>query len=170
MTEQKPDTVSVCEREGIELRQRGRSMWGLCPFHDDKNPSMKVDPDRQRFHCFGCGAHGDVIDFIQRLHGFTFKEALLHLGIEPGKPPVVDEKEKRKRELVKAFDRWRRAAYNERCDLVNDVWHVLRGCKDMGEIEKHAPMIHDLSQIQGEIEILSEGTTDEQYAIYSASI
>jgi hypothetical protein len=111
-----------------------------------------------------------VIDFIQRLHGFTFKEALLHLGIEPGKPPVVDPKEKRKRELLRAFDRWRRDAYNERCDLYNDAWHVLRACKTMEEISQHAPILHQLSQIQNEILILSEGDHAEQYELYSASI
>ena len=49
----------------------------VCPFHNDKNPSMKVD---RRFHCFGCQADGDVIDFASRFHGIGAKEAALLLA------------------------------------------------------------------------------------------
>jgi hypothetical protein len=169
MLEGKPDIVIICEQEGIELRQRGRSLWGLCPFHDDRTPSFTVDPEKQRFKCFGCGAGGDVIDFIQRLHSLDFKDALKHLGMTPGKPPQVNPKERRKRELLRDFERWRKDAYTERCDLVNDVWHVLRACTTMEEISHHAPMIHDLSRMQGEIEILSEGSDEQRYELYHAS-
>ena len=168
MTDPKPDILAVLEQEGVALKKRGRSMWGLCPLHDDRTPSFTVDPEKQRFKCFGCGAGGDVIDFIQRLHSLDFKDALKHLGMTPGKPPQVDPRERRKRELLRDFERWRRDAYNERCDLVNDVWRVLRSCKDMGEIEKHAPMIHQLSRIEGEIEILLGGTDEQRYELYRA--
>jgi len=166
----KPDIVTVCEREGIELRQKGRSMWGLCPFHDDMNPSFKVDPVKQRFKCFGCNEAGDVVDFIQRLHGLTFKDALQYLGITPGKPPQVDPEQRRKRELLKGFERWCRDAYNVRCDILNHSWHVLRKCRDMEEISQHAPIIHQLSRIQGEVELLKEGTDEQRFELYSASV
>lgn len=52
-----------------------------CPFHDDKNPSMKVDT---RFHCFGCGADGDVIDFTSRLYNLSSKEAAEKLAQDFG--------------------------------------------------------------------------------------
>ena len=52
-----------------------------CPFHDDKNPSMKVD---QRFHCFGCGEDGDVIDFIAKLFDLSSKEAAEKLAQDFG--------------------------------------------------------------------------------------
>ena len=54
---------------GIEVKRNGMA---CCPFHDDKNPSMKVD---QRFHCFGCGEDGDVIDFTAKLFNLSPKEA-----------------------------------------------------------------------------------------------
>ena len=65
---------SVSTREaaafyGIEVKRNGMA---CCPFHDDKNPSMKVD---QRFHCFGCGEDGDVIDFTAKLFNLSPKEA-----------------------------------------------------------------------------------------------
>jgi hypothetical protein len=58
----------------MKLRRAGRTWIGCCPFHDEKTPSFTVYPDH-RFHCFGCGAHGDVIDFVRRIDGLTFREA-----------------------------------------------------------------------------------------------
>lgn len=74
---------SVSTREaaafyGIEVKRNGMS---CCPFHDDKNPSMKVD---QRFHCFGCGADGDVIDFTAKLFNLSPKEAAEKLAQDFG--------------------------------------------------------------------------------------
>ncbi len=66
------DVVRAC---GVELRPAGHGFLGCCPFHDDTTPSMSVAGVPDRFTCFGCGAHGDVIDFVRRLHGMTFVEA-----------------------------------------------------------------------------------------------
>jgi len=60
---------------GVELRPAGHGFVGCCPFHEDTTPSMSVAGVPDRFTCFGCGAHGDVIDFVRRLHGMTFIEA-----------------------------------------------------------------------------------------------
>ena len=64
-------TRQAAEHYGIRV---GRNGMCVCPFHDDKNPSMKVD---RRFHCFGCQADGDVIDFVSRLENVSLKEAAL---------------------------------------------------------------------------------------------
>lgn len=66
---------------GVELRPAGHGFIGCCPFHDDTTPSMSVAGVPDRFTCFGCGAHGDVIDFVRRLHGMTFVEAARSLTI-----------------------------------------------------------------------------------------
>ena len=66
----------VVAAAGIELRPAGHGFVGRCPFHDDTTPSMSVAGVPDRFTCFGCGAHGDVIDFVQRLHHVTFIEAI----------------------------------------------------------------------------------------------
>lgn len=58
----------------VPLRSRSRKLVGNCPFHEDRTPSFTVYADS--FHCFGCGAHGDVIDFLMRLHGVRLGEAL----------------------------------------------------------------------------------------------
>ena len=67
-------TRQAAESYGIQL---GRNGMACCPFHDDKHPSMKVD---RRFHCFGCQADGDVIDFTARLFGLNKKDAALKLA------------------------------------------------------------------------------------------
>ena len=66
---QSVSTREAAEFYGIKVRRNGMA---CCPFHDDKNPSMKVD---QRFHCFGCGEDGDVIDFTAKLFNLSPKEA-----------------------------------------------------------------------------------------------
>jgi len=70
--------------EHVELRAKGREYVGLCPFHDDKKPSMNVVPAKQIFHCFSCGAGGDVFTFVQDYHKMTFREALKFLAERAG--------------------------------------------------------------------------------------
>src|SRR3990167_9146197 len=55
----KPYILDVVQAEGLELKQRGRSLWALCPFHSEVTPSFCVDQERQHWKCFGCGASGD---------------------------------------------------------------------------------------------------------------
>jgi DNA primase len=69
------DIVDVI-KEHVSLTKRGRTYKGLCPFHDDHNPSMDVDPVKQRFRCWSCGKFGDVITFVQERERVTFREAL----------------------------------------------------------------------------------------------
>jgi hypothetical protein len=60
----------------LELRPSGSALVGLCPFHDDHYPSFAVYSGKGNFHCFGCGAHGDVITFLQRVEHLSFRQAL----------------------------------------------------------------------------------------------
>lgn len=76
----KPNIKSVMENEGIVLIQRGNKHVAHCPFHSEKTPSFMIFDDH--YHCFGCGTHGDGIDFVRELHGLSFPEALEYLGIE----------------------------------------------------------------------------------------
>lgn len=99
MITNKPDIIIVLEREGIELRQRGRLWWSCCPFHDEKTPSFAVNPDRQTFNCFGCDEHGDVVDFIIKRNGVNFKEALKFLGITTGRPAPPDPAVQRRKKI-----------------------------------------------------------------------
>lgn len=70
--------------EHVRLRPRAREYIGLCPFHDDHNPSMTVIPSKQIFHCFVCGKGGDVFTFVQEFHRMEFREALEFLAERAG--------------------------------------------------------------------------------------
>src|SRR6266446_5784277 len=68
----------------VRLIKRGREYVGLCPFHNEKTPSFNVVEDKGFFHCFGCGAHGDVIGFLMQNGGLGFREAVEQLAGEAG--------------------------------------------------------------------------------------
>lgn len=68
----------------VTLKKTGRTWKGLCPFHQEKTPSFTVSPERQTFHCFGCGAGGDVFRFVQEVERLTFPEALRQLAERAG--------------------------------------------------------------------------------------
>lgn len=68
----------------VRLIKRGREFTGLCPFHNEKSPSFTVNDEKGFFHCFGCGAHGDVIGFAMRSGGLAFPEAVEQLAQEAG--------------------------------------------------------------------------------------
>ncbi len=68
----------------VKLQRRGREHVGLCPFHNEKTPSFTVSEDKGFYHCFGCGAHGDVIGFAMRAEGLSFPEAVERLAAEAG--------------------------------------------------------------------------------------
>ena len=70
------DMVALAEARGIKLKKNGRGYFGLCPFHDDKNPSLSINPKTNLWQCFGCGAAGDVIRFIELFDRVDFTEAV----------------------------------------------------------------------------------------------
>lgn len=67
-------------KQGIELKGKGKELVGLCPFHQDKNPSMSVNPEKGVYHCFTCGAQGSLIDFCMNLKGLSCKDAMYALA------------------------------------------------------------------------------------------
>ncbi len=83
--------AQVIGSHGVRLRPHGRRLTGRCPFHNDGRPSLVVYPATQSYFCFGCGAGGDVIDFLRRAEGLDFKQALTRLdGLRPAPAPVSD--------------------------------------------------------------------------------
>jgi len=68
----------------LDLKRAGASYKALCPFHSEKSPSFFVNPNLQRYRCFGCGASGDVIEFLEQYEGMTFLEALEYLAEKSG--------------------------------------------------------------------------------------
>ena len=142
----------AAERYGLDV---GRSGMTRCIFHDDRNPSMKLNEDY--FYCFGCGEHGDVIDLTARLFGLSSREAAKKLaydfGLSPGKPPNVSRPRTRQQALTEYFHRLRRWKYefaprspedepNERyveaCKKLDYVEYLMREARWNGKEQKVA--------------------------------
>lgn len=96
------DVVSVVDSR-VRLKKAGKNYQACCPFHNEKSPSFSVAPDKQFYHCFGCGAHGNALDFIMEFDGLEFPDAVEELasmlGLEvpreqrPGNKPARDRAE-----------------------------------------------------------------------------
>ena len=94
----KNDIVSVIS-EYVSLKRSGRSLLGLCPFHNEKTPSFNVNQDKQFFYCFGCGAGGDVFSFIMKIENLEFIDAAKGLAERAGIPwPELSKKSETNRE------------------------------------------------------------------------
>lgn len=86
---QQNDLAEVVREQGIALKRRGRTYFGLCPFHAERRASFGVSREAGLFHCFGCGAGGDVIRFVERTQHVSFPEAVRRLARRAGLP--IDE-------------------------------------------------------------------------------
>ena len=99
------DIVDIIS-EYVHLKPAGKGFKGLCPFHEEKTPSFMVSPEKQLFHCFGCGEGGNVFNFLMKYEKLSFFEAVKMLAQKSGVPlPVDEEKEnilhKKKERLYK---------------------------------------------------------------------
>ncbi|MBZ0157389.1 MAG: hypothetical protein K8I29_14420 [Alphaproteobacteria bacterium] len=166
---QKPDLASVIESEGITLRQRGRTLWACCPLHGERTPSFKIDPERQQFYCFGCNNGGDVISFIQKYRGLSFKDALRYLGIEQG--PLSRERKaeielgRRKKAAVREFRAW----VNERHRELSMKYRCLMRAKELAKSEeeyRRNPYACMEKLWEHYLDVLEEGSDKEKYELY----
>ena len=161
-------TRQAAEMYGIKVNRNGMA---VCPFHNDKNPSMKVD---KRFHCFACQADGDVIDFVSRLCGLPCKEAAMKLADDFGisydsrhKPTVrphireptaeqLYQKEEARcyRVLTDYFHLLRRWETQHAPKQPDDVWHPL-----------FVEALQKTSYIEYLLDTLIDGSPEERQAL-----
>ena len=161
-------TRQAAEMYGIKVNRHGMA---VCPFHNDKNPSMKVD---KRFHCFACQADGDAVDFVSRLFGLPCKDAAMKLADDFG----ISYDSKRK-PTVKPHIREPTAEQlyqkeEARCfRVLSDYFHLLRRWET-----QHAPHTPDdewhplfvealqrMSYIEYLLDILIDGSLEERQAL-----
>jgi hypothetical protein len=167
------DLAGVIRDAGVELQNRGGRWTGLCPFHSEKTPSFQVYQDRLgkwQFHCFGCGAHGDAVDFLQRLHGLDFHQALAHLGIEQSRNLSFQAKQEikarsRRRELVEFFKEWERAAVHHFSVMVRATRKAMTELTPEN-FNQYADIMQPLSTWEYWLDILISGDDSEKFSLF----
>ncbi len=102
--------------ERVVLKQKGRLFWGCCPFHNEKTPSFKIDPDLQNWHCFGCGKGGDVFGFLMESEHMEFPEAVRYLADRAH----IEIKE----EGGQGIARGKRDRMMQACELAEEFYHL----------------------------------------------
>jgi DNA primase len=128
------DVVEVIERR-VPLKKAGREFQARCPFHDEKTPSFTVSPQKQFYHCFGCGAHGTAIGFLMNYEGFEFVDAVEELarlvGLEvPREAASAPRPSQGLYELLAAAAAW----YQEQLKQSPEAIEYLKGRGLSGEI------------------------------------
>jgi DNA primase len=98
---QRVSIIDVVGRK-VRLNRRGHEASGLCPFHNEKSPSFTVSEDKGFYHCFGCGAHGDVIGFVMNSDGLDFRNAVEKLAAEAGLTVPQETRESKERAELQA--------------------------------------------------------------------
>ncbi|RYL91589.1 DNA primase [Sporolactobacillus sp. THM7-4] len=98
--------------EYVQLRKQGKNYMGLCPFHSERTPSFSVSPDKQLYHCFGCGAGGNLFTFIMEIEGLSFSEAAqlladkakIDLGVSPVSESARQSEDRTRKQLVEGMN------------------------------------------------------------------
>ncbi|MBT6329911.1 MAG: DNA primase, partial [Kordiimonadaceae bacterium] len=107
----------------VRLIRKGREFSGLCPFHNEKTPSFTVNDDKAFYHCFGCGAHGDIIKFVLETEGLSFPETVERLAEQAGLqiPEYTPEDKQRSKVRKTLYDVMEAAAHWFESQLVAQV-------------------------------------------------
>ena len=112
----------------VQLRRRGRTCTGLCPFHNEKTPSFVVYPETQSFYCFGCGAGGDVITFVRKISNLGYVEAVKQLASRAGMPlPEEEDQETRRRSRLLEINRCAARYFFEQLNAPTPEANAARG-------------------------------------------
>jgi len=161
------DLVQIIEQSGVELRRSGSRYVGLCPFHDDKHPSFAVY--QNNYHCFSCHAHGDAIDFVQKMYGLSFPEALKYLGIEQGRvtPKIRKDIKKRKIEKQKAeTDKQFEINLQYTLSILVDATHkAVKAIKTIDDFEKYGDILQPLPWWEYNLDLLNFGSREDREAV-----
>ena len=100
---EKADIVNIISQY-VKLEKRGNNYIGLCPFHEDKNPSMSVSPQKKVFKCFSCGTAGDVIAFVSKFKNISISEAMKEVGETVGIKVAMSQKDIERKKNSKYYN------------------------------------------------------------------
>ena len=171
MTFEKPEILSTIQAEGIELKQRGRYHWACCPFHLDRTPSFKVDPERNSFYCFSCNSHGDSIAFIMRYKGLSFSEALHNMGLDSSVKPSPEtlrriRQAKERAELIRQFRAWELDYHADLCDLYRGLQERKAEVKTEQELDRISWLYHKELIWECQMEVLESRDDEAKFRLY----
>lgn len=164
-------TRQAAEHYGIKVSRNGMC---VCPFHNDKNPSMKVD---RRFHCFGCQADGDVIDFVSRLHNVGCRESALMLAQDfsiPYEDRICALKQPIRPRLRRENEELKFKRMGQHCfRVLSDYYHLL--CRWKEEYAPRQPdevwhprfveALHNMSRLEYLLDVLLSGELSERASL-----
>ena len=163
------NTREAAARYGVEVNRHGKA---LCPFHNDRNPSLFVDDDH--YHCYACGEHGDVIDLTAKLFGLKLYEAAQKLaydfGITQDKPPdkAMQEKQNRKSEAqqLRENEKLCFSALMEYYKLLQE-WKVLYAPRSPEDTphDRFVQACHHLSYAEYLVDLLIMGDSYERTGV-----
>lgn len=114
------DVVEIVGRT-VQLKKGGANFMGLCPFHAEKSPSFTVSPTKQFYHCFGCGKHGDAINFLMEQTGMSFIEAVKDLAQHYGLQVPEDDASPQDRARA-AEQRQKQATLSDVLEKAGEAW------------------------------------------------
>ena len=98
------DIVDVIREYVGDVKNSGKNIFAVCPFHSENSPSFSISPDIQRYKCFGCGESGDVINFIQKIEGLDFPRALELCAKKAGVELDKSKFKSNKKDFSKIYD------------------------------------------------------------------
>ena len=163
------NTREAAARYGVEVNRHGKA---LCPFHNDRNPSLFVDDDH--YHCYACGEHGDVIDLTAKLFGLKLYEAAQKLaydfGITQDKPPdkAIQKKQNRKSEAqqLRENEKLCFSALMEYYKLLQE-WKVLYAPRSPEDTphDRFVQACHHLSYVEYLVDLLIMGDSYERTGV-----
>jgi len=125
------DILQAIQISGVVMEKHGKDWFGLCPFHAEKTPSFTANDQKQMFYCFGCGAGGDVIEYVMRFYKLDFTTALKHLGLDGEVETTAKARAERRRYRHKQMRAAREKRLHEIMTEFNNVfyresWEMIR--------------------------------------------
>jgi len=159
---EKADIVNIVSQY-VNLEKRGNNYIGLCPFHDDKNPSMSVSPQKKVFKCFSCGTAGDVVSFVSKIKNISTSEAMKQVGETVGIKVNLSQKDLLKQKNMKYYNVLREAATFYNFYLTNTI----EGKQGIEYLNSRKLSINEIKRfnigLAGDNDILYKTLTEKEY-------
>jgi DNA primase len=168
----KPDIQEVVSQYTV-LKPTGKYLRGSCPLHSERTPSFFIKPYSQRFHCYGCGADGDVIQFVMLAERLDFMGACdyLHIDLKPTERNQREiQRQRRKKELVQQFRNWCCQRHDHLCKLYRTLQKAKDRAKTEAEVEAIADYYHQENLWLEEMELLAGDNSEAKLNLYEEAI